>query len=608
MITDDRHMMNVMIPMRDGIKLSTDIYLPSGTGCWPVIIERTPYGKNKYSRSESTSDGAKISRTEMARSFTDRGYVLVIQDCRGRYESEGTFIKYTGEGEDGFDTLSWLASQPWCNGKIGSMGLSYAAHTQLAMACLKPPALCAMVLDSGGFSNAWECGIRQGGAFEMKQVTWAYRQAKESPRAKGDQRIRDALDNENITDWFRRFPWFPGHSPLRHVPEYESYLLEQWNNCDFDEYWKRNGIWAQGCYDDLPDIPVLFMSSWYDNYVSSTLNNFRAFGKGSHRHRLIMGPWLHGDRNQSFSGDVDFGEQACFDGNIETTWLECRLKWFDKTIRHSENDKIIPDVSVFCMGGGTGKKNHQGRLDHGGKWLHSDKWPLQGTTQKTFWLDAGGKLASEKPAAQNCINYLSDPRNPVPTIGGSLTSGLPVFRGGAFDQREYPEFFGTRGDGLPLSARADVLAFQTAVLEQDLLVAGEIAVTLWVSSDAPDTDFTAKLIDVYPPNEDYPQGYAMNITDGIIRCRYRNGGEPAGDITGDRQIELVITPFATCNLFRAGHRLRLDIASSNFPHFDCNPNTGVKPCDGRVTRIARNTVWFGNHTPSHLSLLVLEAT
>lgn len=599
------------VPMRDGVHLATDIYLPiNAAGPLPVVIERTPYDKRKPSRSEKQLDGQHISREAMAARFTEQGFVAIFQDCRGRYASEGVFTKYTAEGEDGFDTLAWIIKQPWCNGKIGSMGLSYAAHTQLAMACLHPPGLSSMVLDSGGFSNAFQCGIRQGGAFELKQATWAWRQAKESPAALADPLVREALEQEDIHQWFSQMPWQPGRSPIRHVPEYEAYLLEQWAQGSFSDYWRKPGIYAEGHYAELPDIPVLFMSSWYDAYVSSTLANYSAFKRSnSAPQHLIMGPWLHGDRNISHSGDVEFGEAANFDGQVAEDWLSCRLQWFERSLKGTS--QVAPEsapVKVFLMGGGAGTADANGRLQHGGRWLHSQQWPLPGSEEISLYLHHDRLLKLERPSVRDAtLSYRSDPDNPVPTVGGALTSGAPVFVGGAFDQRERPDFFGTRGDNRPLAERPDVLSFQTLPLTDDLIVAGPLLIELWIESDALDTDFTAKLVDVYPPSADYPQGYAMNITDGIRRCRYRDSWETPHPLTPGERVKVVIEPFATCNLFKRGHRLRLDIASSNFPHFDVNPNSGEPEGQARHKRIATNTVHMHEGFASRLVLSVIPA-
>ncbi len=602
---------NQLIPMRDGVHLATDIYLPADTqGPFPVVIERTPYDKSKPSRSEKQLDGHHLSREEMAARFTAQGFIAVFQDCRGRYASEGVFTKYTAEGEDGYDSLAWITEQPWCNGQIGSMGLSYAAHTQLAMACLHPPGLRSMVLDSGGFANAFQCGIRQGGAFELKQATWAYRQAKESPTALADPLILHALEQEDIHQWFARMPWQAGQSPLRHVPEYETYLLEQWAQGRFGSYWKKPGIYAEGHYEHLPDIPVLFMSSWYDAYVSSTLANYAAFSRSNKASQhLIMGPWLHGDRNITHSGDVEFGPGAAFDGEVAEDWLTCRLNWFERSLkRPSERAPVQASVKVFLMGGGSGAKDENGRLLHGGRWLESQHWPLPGSQQLSLYLDRQKQLSSEPPKAREAhLSYCADPASPVPTIGGALTSGAPVFVGGAFDQREHPDFFGTRGDNRPLAERDDVLSFQTEPLEEDLVVAGPLHIELWIESDAPDTDFTAKLVDVYPPSADYPQGYAMNITDGIRRCRYRESWVNPTPLAPGERAKIVIEPFATCNLFKRGHRLRLDIASSNFPRFDVNPNSGEAEGQAQHKRIANNTLHLSASFASRLVLTIVPS-
>jgi len=600
---------NLMVPMRDGVRLATDVYLPDeSTGVWPVVIERTPYDKSKPSRSEKCLNGHHLGREEMAQAFAEHGFVTVFQDCRGRYASEGEFIKYVNEAEDGYDTLAWLVEQPWCNGKVGSMGLSYAAHTQLAMACLNPPGLKTMVLDSGGFANAYQCGIRQGGAFELKQATWAYKQAKESPAAKADPLLREALEQEDIRHWFAHMPWRPGFSPLRHAPAYEDYLFDQWGRGCFDAYWQQLGICADHYRSNIPDIPVLHMSSWYDAYVSSTLDNFAAFvANGKAPHRLVMGPWLHGDRNISHSGDAEFGPAAAFDGQVAQDWLSCRIEWF---VNHLQLQITAPaqQVQVFMMGGGSGRKLQDTRIDHGGQWLDAQQWPLPGSQRLDLYLHPDGQLSKGGPAATDAAcHFLADPSNPVPTIGGALTSGAPVFEGGAFDQRETPRFFGARGDGSAICQRNDVLCFETEPLEADLAVAGPVTIQLWVETDGLDTDFTAKVVDVYPPSDDFPEGYAMNITDGIIRCRYRDSwNDPKPTVPGEC-FKVQIEPFATCNLFKRGHSLRLEIAGSNFPRFDVNPNSGEPEGCANKKRTARNTVHMGAKRPSRIQLTVVQA-
>ena len=363
-----------MVPMRDGIKLATDVYLPSAdlTGDQsplPVILERTPYNKTAPSRSERTvSDPVPMSRERVASFFIEHGYAVVYQDCRGRFASEGSFTKYLSEGDDGYDTIIWMLKQSWCSGKIATMGLSYAAHAQAALACLNPPGLACMFLDSGGFSNAYQGGIRQGGAFEMKQATWAYKQALESPAAKNNPLIEKALKSENIKEWFSRMPWKKGHSPVKWVPEYEDYLFEQWQHGNFDDFWKQTGIYAEGFYNDFSDVPMIHMSSWFDPYARTATENYIGLKKCKKSEIcLVLGPWTHGNRCLTFFGDVDFGPEAPLDGNVEKDCFTYRLPWFDTFFKASstEGKKKWPEVIYFLIGGVSGLKNGEGRLIHG---------------------------------------------------------------------------------------------------------------------------------------------------------------------------------------------------------------------------------------------------
>ncbi len=525
---------DVMVRMRDGVRLATDIYRPMQNGQplanpLPVILERTPYGKTVVSRSElSVQNPVAASRAEVARYFVSKGYVVIYQDCRGRYGSEGEFVKYLSDGLDGYDACEWIVRQPWCNGKIGTMGLSYAAHTQGALACTNPPGIAAMFLDSGGFANAYQDGIRQGGAFELKQVTWAARAALESPSVLNDPVRLKALKAMDIKAWFARMPWKRGHSPLSAAPEYESYVYDQWEHGVFDGFWKQLGIYAAGFYEQFSDAPMVFMSAWYDPYPRSATDNYRALSRKKKRPvRLILGPWTHGDRTLTYAGDVDFGPAATLDGNLAADFLALRLRWFDCWLKGIDNGVAAePPVRIFIMGGGTGRRNAQGRMDHGGRWRAEKDWPLPDLRSTDYYLHADGRLAPEPPSTADAyLSYDFDPERPVPSVGGTITSGEPVMRGGAYDQREGPRFFGSREPYLPLAARPDVLVFETAPLATDIELTGPIAARLWVASDRLDTDFTIKLIDVYPPNDDYPDGFAMNITDGILRVRYRQSWE-----------------------------------------------------------------------------------
>src|SRR6202022_4026422 len=249
----------IMVPMRDGVNLATDVYRPARdgkalAGPFPVILERTPYGRDHVSRSERTASNPKPkTRAEVALFFVSRGYIVVYQDCRGRYGSEGEFVKYLSDGTDGYDCCSWITGQPWCNGRIGTMGLSYAAHTQGALGCTNPPGVAAMFLDSGGVSNSYQGGIRQGGAFELKQVTWGYNNGLVSPVAQNDPLRLADMKAIGLRAWFSRMPWKRGHSPLTPVPEYENYVYDQWEHGNFDDFWKQIGIYAAGYYDQFTD-------------------------------------------------------------------------------------------------------------------------------------------------------------------------------------------------------------------------------------------------------------------------------------------------------------------------------------------------------------------
>jgi putative CocE/NonD family hydrolase len=603
----------VRVSMRDGVRLATDVYRPYRAGRpvagrFPVILERTPYGRNiTYFRDITAADPKPKTRAEVAAIYVRQGYVVVLQDCRGCHDSEGEFIKYLHEGQDGFDTAEWLVRQPWSNGLFGAMGLSYAAHTQAALACLNPPGLKAMYIDCGGFSNAYQDGIRQGGAFELKQVTWAYNLGLESPEAVGNPRLLAALKAVDLKAWFASMPWKRGHSPISLLPDYESYVFDQWEHGDFDGFWKQLGIYAQGYYGQFSDAAMVHLSGWYDAYSRTATDNYIGLSKLKRGPvRLIMGPWTHGARSTTYSGDVDFGVGSTLDADAGGSLFEQRLRWYDRHLKTTSGLGDDPPVRLFIMGGGTGRKTAQGRLDHGGRWRSERDWPVPDAKLTPYHLHPDGGLAPATPPADGRpVSYDFDPNHPVPTIGGAVTSGEPLMRGGGFDQREGPTIYGAHEPYLPLEARPDVLVFQTEVLAQDIEVTGAIVAELWISSDAPDTDFTLKLIDLYPPSDDYPQGYALNLTDGILRCRYRDSWEKPSLMTPGQVYRIRIEAFPTANLFNAGHRIRLDVSSSNFPHFDVNPNTGEPEAVGLVRKVARNTLYRDAARPSHVLLPVI---
>ena len=602
---------DVYIAMRDGVRLAADIYFPEdASGPLPVLLERTPYNKRGTNQGDrSLADPQPRAKPEVAAWFARAGYVYVIQDCRGRYASEGGFTKYVNESEDGADTLAWIMQQPWCNGRVGTLGLSYGAHAQSALASTAPVGLAAMFLDSGGFSSAFHSGIRQGGAFELKQLTWACKHARLAPATQADPPRRAALDAQDIRDWMAVNPWQPGHSPVAAAPEYEQFVLEQWSHEIFDDYWRSPALYARGYYPQWPDVPMVHLCSWFDPYSLTATENYAGLSRLKRGPvKLVLGPWTHGQRSVTHAGDVDFGPAATLDGNIAPDYSTLRLAWFD---RHLRGDAAAPDylptpVKLFVMGGGSGRKNAEGRLEHGGRWRDEADWPLPQAQPIKHYLHADGALSPQAPLLDRAaLEYDFDPANPVPTIGGAIASGAPVMAAGSFDQRTTPALFGASAPFGPLSGRDDVLVFQTEVLQQDVEVTGQVVANLWVSSSARDTDFTIKLLDVYPPSADYPDGCAINLAHGILRMRFRDSFEHPVLMEADAVYPIQIAAYPTSNRFVAGHRIRIDISSSNFPHFDVNPNTGAPAGTPSTPVVAHNRVHLDRERPSHVVLPIV---
>jgi uncharacterized protein len=587
-----------MVALRDGVRLATDIYLPAADGAalpgpWPVIAERTPYNKL----------GAGL--VSVAKFFACHGYAVVLQDVRGRFASEGEWYAFALEGEDGVDTLAWVAAQPWCNGSLGTIGLSYSGSDQTALATLSPPALAAQFV-SEGMSNYHTSAMRHGGAMEVRFIVYAFQMATQSKEALADPILRRTLERARaeIRTWLGKMPLRPGLTPLALTPSYERWAIDVLTHADYGDYWTgQRGYVADEFYDQHKDVPVHFLSGWYDSYARSVTDNYVALSKlKKGPFKLIMGPWIHSVApiGQSFAGDVDFGPDAAID------YDGLRLRWFDRWLKGLDSGiDQEPPVRIFVMGGGSGRRNYEGRLDHGGRWRDEAAWPLARAVYTPFYLRAGGLLVEEPPASpDSSTTYRFNPNDPVPTIGGNISVGYDVMPNGGFDQRGAPWVMGAK-DTLPLAARADVLVFETPPLEAAVEVTGPLEVRLWASSSAPDTDFTAKLIDVYPPSADYPEGYALNIGDSIIRARYRNDRTHGEPLEPGRVYEFGIVPYPTSNLFARGHRIRLDISSSNFPRFDVNPNTGEPLGQNRRWQVADNTIYHDAAHPSHIVLPIV---
>ena len=612
---------DVRVPMRDHVALATDIYYPQSPESFrgdpvPALLERTPYDKQDP------------DRTERAFFFAHHGYIVVLQDCRGCYGSEGELYFLAKEPKDGYDTVEWIAEQPWCNGRIGTFGTSYMSWTQSALASQNPPHLCCMVPNMGGW-NAHTSSVRHGGAFELRFMAWAFWHSAQNDNAalKQEPSVQIALNQApSFREWLQRLPIRQGQTQLSLVPNYERWALDIYTSGPYDEFWKQPGFAIEEHLNQHSDVPMLLVGGWYDSYSRSTLDAYAALSTSKKGPiQVLIGPWTHGTytTEDPFSGDIDLGTDAALD-----SFDELHLRWFDRWLRDQDPDidQHAP-VRIFVMGGGSAVKTASGRLDHGGRWRNESEWPLARTRFVSFYLCEDGLLQTELPGQdKGQTTYRFDPNQPVPTIGGnfsSLSFITPLSPGsdptdpagaerleeitpcGGYNQFESPDFFGCCPPFLPLGSRSDVLVFQTKPLEEDLEVTGPVEVKLWITSSAPDTDFTAKLIDRYPPNADYPQGYALNLSDSIIRARYAHSREQECLLEPGKVSVLTITLYPTSNLFKKGHSIRLDISSSNFPRFDVNPNTGEPQGQSRRQQKADNTVFHNREYPSHLVLPVI---
>lgn len=608
---------DVMIPMRDGVKLATDIYQPTfgiglSSGAFPVILQRTIYDKS----ADYTALPAKY--------FSRRGYVSVVQDCRGRFNSEGDYYHMINESEDGFDTLEWLSTQPWCNGKIGMWGGSYLSQVQSAAATQSPKHLSAMV-PMYGPTNIYSYGLRHDGAFQLKFLAAALWLASDSKEARSNPTIGERLINFRLYDLFEDLPLKLGQSILSLVPAYERWILDFMNKTDYDDFWCNPSFNIEAHLTEHSDVPVFLVGGWYDSWSRATVTHFSDLSKTkSGPIKLLMGPWTHGGHSNTNSGDVDFGPESRLDGNLAENFNEWLKSWFDYTLRGLENEmSSSPAVKLFVMGGGSGKKTPAGRLDHGGSWRDEQEWPLPQTLYTNYYIHGNGTLSrSTSSVNESSTSYIFDPDNPVPTVGGNL-SGLserippnemiegqilnrrPIIMPGAIHQSTREGSFGAKTPYGPLCDRPDVIVFQTPVLCDNIEVIGPITVRLWISSTASDTDFTAKLLDIYPPSSDYPDGYHMNICEGIQRARYREGYGKSELLEPGRVYELEIILEPTANLFTVGHRIRLDVSSSNFPRFDVNPNTGESLGRNTYRIKTTNTLYHDSLHPSHISLPII---
>ncbi len=547
---------DIRVPMRDGTTLSADRYFPKGQpGPFPVILARTPY------------DNMSEPLINDAIYFAQNGYAFLAQDCRGRNDSDGVFDPWVNEYNDGHDTLEWIGAQSWCNGNVGMHGSSYLGGVQWMAAAMGSRYLKAIVPRVIG-DNLHDSPHYQGGAFTLHlDATWCFRMGG---------RTWQAIDRFN---WDQVFPTLP----LRDVPKVGgkdiSFFQDWLDHPDYDDYWRNLAIKER--YHDIK-VPVLQIGGWYDVFAGGTLNNFLGMREkgGSdvarNGQRVVMGPWHHHACSETHAGEVDFGNVSVLELN------EIELGWFDHWLKGIDNgaDREAP-LRIYVMGTN--------------EWRDEHEWPLARTRLTPYYLHSGGSanslvgdgtLSTEAPADEPCDRYDYNPAFPTPTRGGGTCCSPEIVDWGAFDQR-------------PVEFRNDVLVYTSEPLEDDLEVTGPVIVKLHASTDGRDTDFTAKLVDVHP------DGNAKNLCDGIIRGRYRESTKSQKLLEPGAVYEFTIDLWITSNVFKKGHRIRVDISSSNFPRFDRNLNTGRTAADDTEIRMARQTVFHDRTRPSQIVLPVI---
>jgi putative CocE/NonD family hydrolase len=553
--------------MRDGTILRADVYRPKTEGTFPVLLERTPYDKR-----DSTDFAVKAAA---------HGYVVIVQDVRGRYSSEGDWYPFKNESNDGYDTVEWAATLPYSNGKIGMFGGSYVGATQMLTVIAHPPHLAGIcpVVTASNYHDGW---TYQGGAFEQWfDESWTSGLAQ-------DTLNRAVEKNTDALHGIWKLPLTA--YPLFEAPQASAdtdmtrvlapYFLDWLAHPNYDQYWKRWSI--EEHYSDI-NIPMLTIAAWYDIFLGGSLRNYvgvklhgasAAVRKGQ---RLLVTVGGHAGSGRKI-GDVDFGP------TLDRDEGDVVLSWYDYLFKNATNEfGSGKPVGIFVMGVN--------------QWRQEEDWPLPRARETKYFLHSAGKansvsgdgtLSNAAPRSESPDHYVYDPANPAPTIGGPLCCDSQHLKPGPRDQR-------------PVEARDDVLVYSTPPLAQDLEVTGPIKVELFASSSAVDTDFTAKFVDVAP------DGFAQNLTEGIVRARYRESQEQPAFMNPGQSYKFAIDVWATSNVFRKGHRLRLEISSSNFPRFDRNLNTGEESASARKPVSATNTIYHDAEHPSALILPVVPA-
>lgn len=563
----------IMVPMRDGVRLATDVYRLDGAAPAPVLLARTPYNK------EGAVGGGGGVAFDILRA-AQAGYAVVVQDVRGRYASEGEFRPHVQEVADGVDAIAWVAGQPWSSGVVGTFGGSYLGGTQWLPARERPPALRAMA-PAVTFSDGYEGLAYQGGVHVLHPLRWAVAIAHEALRrrlAAGRPTPAGAAD----LDVERTLAHLPldDHPPLRDLaPFWGEWLAHP----TADAYWRP--ISPDAGYERI-GAPALHISGWYDIFLWSTFQNYRGMRqRGGTDHarlnqRVVIGPWTHSNFSGSFS-EREFGAAASGDA-LDLSGLH--LRWFDRWLKGADNGvDREPPVTLFVMGAD--------------RWRAEAEWPLPDTRYRPYYLRSAGQantrhgdgaLSTEPPGDEPPDVYLYNPLRPVPTVGGQVIApGANAM--GPRDQRT-------------VEARDDVLVYSTPPLDRPVEVTGPIELRLFAASSARDTDFTGKLVDVYP------DGRAMILTDGILRARFRDSFTVPELLEPEAIYELRLDLWATANVFLPGHRIRLEVSSSNFPRFARNSNTGGEIASEAASeyRPAINRIVHDAAHPSQLLLPIIE--
>jgi putative CocE/NonD family hydrolase len=548
----------VPVRMRDGVTLRADVYRPARAGRFPVIVVRTPYGIQRE------NVGVHDNLIHLAR----LGYAVVNQDGRGRYESEGRWDPFRHEGRDGYDTIEWAARQPWSNGKVATQGGSYLGHVQWAAGTLAPPGLVAM-FPAVASTNLYANWITHGGAFRLA-FNFGWGVVRMPNRIMLPQLYftgKDAAPELNYDVLLKTLP-------LRDMDEAAfHYQVAHWRDWiaheSYDAYWKA--VSDEERFGKVT-VPVHTQGGWFDIFLAGTINGYTgvrrqaANSRARELSRLVVGPWGHGPSRRF--GGLDFGPEA------DRKLSQYEIAWHDFHLKGAANgvDRQAP-VQIFYMGVN--------------RWRGETDWPVPGARETPWYLHEGGKLSPVKPAAENSASqYVYDPLDPAPTTGGNNCCGAPTIAG-PVDQK-------------PLDGRRDILRFVSDPLSEPLAVAGPVRMRLHAATDGRDTDWMVKLIDVYPDGGAYP------MAEGILRARFRRGLDRPELLRPDEAYEFTVDLVGTAVVFQPGHRIRVDVTSSNFPQFDRNPNTGAPLGRSSEVRAARQTIHHSAARASHILLPVVS--